>query len=104
MSPLAFARLMPPHHFSRRGPGRILARGAGSLRRPTVHIPMRGDPMKRFYGAALIAACAVAPAIAQEPTAVVDKAIQAMGGEEKLSKAEAVTWKARGQITFNDNT
>lgn len=60
--------------------------------------------MKRFFGAALVAACAAAPAIGQEPAAIVDKAIQAMGGEEKLTKAEAVTWKARGRITFNDNS
>src|SRR5271155_1608457 len=37
------------------------------------------------------------------PNAILDKAIKALGGEEKLKKAEAITWKAKGTITFNDN-
>lgn len=37
---------------------------------------------------------------AQEVNAILDKAIQALGGEEKLSKAKAVSWKAKGTITF----
>jgi hypothetical protein len=35
------------------------------------------------------------------PGAVLDKAIQALGGEEKLGKAKAVSWTAKGTITFN---
>ena len=64
--------------------------------------------MKRFLGAALVAVFAVAGGSAradeQEAMAVIEKAIKAMGGEEKLGKAEAATWKAKGKITFNDNT
>ena len=41
----------------------------------------------------------------QDAIAIVDKAIKALGGEEKLSKVKAVSWKAKGTITFmgNDN-
>jgi hypothetical protein len=39
----------------------------------------------------------------QDPTAILDRAIQALGGEEKLKKAEAMSWKSKGTITFNDN-
>jgi hypothetical protein len=57
--------------------------------------------MKYSVGVALfVAACVTATASAQDAQAVVDKAIKAMGGE----KAEAVAWKARGRITFGDNT
>jgi len=34
---------------------------------------------------------------------VLDKAIKALGGEEKLSKSEAVTWKSKGKITIEGN-
>ncbi len=34
---------------------------------------------------------------------VLDKAIKALGGEEKLSKAEALTWKSKGKITIEGN-
>ena len=34
---------------------------------------------------------------------VLDKAIKALGGEEKLSKAEAFTWKSKGKITIEGN-
>jgi hypothetical protein len=33
--------------------------------------------------------------------AVLDKAINALGGEEKLSKVHAASWKGKGTITFN---
>jgi len=39
----------------------------------------------------------------KDPKAILDKAIKALGGEEKLQKAGAMTWKAKGTITFNDN-
>jgi hypothetical protein len=32
--------------------------------------------------------------------AILDKAIKALGGQEKLSKAQAATWKAKGKITL----
>ncbi len=34
---------------------------------------------------------------------VLDKAIKALGGEEKLSKATALTWKSKGKITLGGN-
>jgi hypothetical protein len=38
----------------------------------------------------------------KEAAAVLDKAIQALGGEEKLGQAKGVTWKAKGKINFGD--
>ena len=35
----------------------------------------------------------------REGHGVLDKAINALGGKEKLAKAEAATWKAKGKIT-----
>lgn len=40
---------------------------------------------------------------AQDAQAVIDKAIKAAGGEEKLAKATVVSWKTKGTITFMDN-
>jgi hypothetical protein len=65
--------------------------------------------MKRFLGAAmaiLFAATAAGPVRADEkdPTAILDKAIKAVGGEEKLKKLDAMSWKANGAITFNGNS
>ena len=37
-------------------------------------------------------------------TAILDKAIKAMGGEEKLAKAEAVTWRGKGRSFGNGNS
>jgi hypothetical protein len=34
---------------------------------------------------------------------ILDKAIQALGGAEKLSKAEAFTWKSKGKLTIEGN-
>ena len=34
---------------------------------------------------------------------ILDKAIKAMGGEEKLAKVEAYSWKAKGTVNFNGN-
>ena len=39
----------------------------------------------------------------KDPKAILDKAIKAVGGEEKLKKAEAISWKSKGTITFNGN-
>jgi zinc protease len=36
----------------------------------------------------------------KDPNAILDKAIQALGGEEKLSKVKAASWKAKGTITL----
>lgn len=39
-----------------------------------------------------------------EARAIIDKAIQAMGGEAKLAKFKAVTWKSKGTYRFKDTT
>jgi hypothetical protein len=39
----------------------------------------------------------------QDPKAVVDKGIKALGGEEKLGKLRVVTWKVKGKIYFGEN-
>jgi hypothetical protein len=64
--------------------------------------------MKRSHGAMLLAAAvslAGAPIRADESQVkqVLDKAIQALGGEEKLSKAHALNWKSKGKITIEGN-
>jgi len=61
--------------------------------------------MKRFFGAVLVTSflCGTARADDAAATAVLDKAIKALGGQEKLAKAEAVTWKGKGKLTINDN-
>src|SRR5437588_2101268 len=40
---------------------------------------------------------------APDANAVIDKAITAMGGQEKLSKANAISWAAKGKFTFGGN-
>jgi len=62
--------------------------------------------MKRFLGAILMTLLVSGPihstrADEKDATAVLDKAIKALGGEEKLKKAENLTWKTKGTITFN---
>ena len=61
--------------------------------------------MKRFLGAALAAILFVIPARGddKDANAIVDKAIAALGGAEKLGKLDAFSWKAKGTITFNGN-
>src|SRR5204863_7691494 len=64
--------------------------------------------MKRFLGAVIAIVfvsglVSLARADDKDPTAILDKAIKALGGEEKLKKAEAMSWKGKGTITFNDN-
>jgi hypothetical protein len=60
----------------------------------------------RSFGLALLVASTVAAggfARADEAgaKAILEKGIQSLGGEEKLSKAKAHSWKAKGTITFN---
>jgi hypothetical protein len=38
-----------------------------------------------------------------DPSTIIDKAIKALGGEEKLNKFATATWKVKGKLTFNDN-
>jgi hypothetical protein len=64
--------------------------------------------MKRFLGAIfamLLVSSQGRPARADDPDpkAILDKAIQALGGEEKLKKAEIATFKSKGTITFDGN-
>jgi hypothetical protein len=64
--------------------------------------------MKRFIGAVLATVLVSGwgnsvRADDKDPNAILDKAIKALGGEEKLKQAETATWKGKGTITFNDN-
>jgi hypothetical protein len=62
--------------------------------------------MARFLGALLVTALVCSsggPARGQDdkdPRAILDKAIKALGGEEKLGTARAATWKIKGTIHF----
>jgi hypothetical protein len=61
--------------------------------------------MKRFLGAMLVAAlaCALggsAQADDKDVQSILDKAIKALGGEQKLAKIKAATWKTKGKISF----
>jgi hypothetical protein len=61
--------------------------------------------MRRITGALVLAAAvclSASPVRGHEAQAeaILDKAIKALGGEERLSKAQAATWKARGKITI----
>jgi hypothetical protein len=64
--------------------------------------------MKRFLGAVLVASLLSGSSSSvraddQDTKAILDKAIKALGGEEKLSKATSVSWKTKGTITFGGN-
>jgi hypothetical protein len=65
--------------------------------------------MARFIGGVFVAlllsgvGSAVRAADAKDANAVLDKAIQALGGQEKLSNIKAASWKGKGKITFGDN-
>jgi hypothetical protein len=64
--------------------------------------------MKRFLAAALVTGFAVSQgtltrADEKEAKAVIDKAIKAAGGEEKLTRARVLTWTVKGTVTVNGN-
>jgi hypothetical protein len=64
--------------------------------------------MKRFIGTVLAFLCIAGPVATaarafEEPKDILDKAITALGGEEKLKKAEAISWKSTGTVNFNGN-
>ena len=67
--------------------------------------------MARFIGAVLVAALVFGlsgPGRTADPknaNAILDKAIKALGGEAKLSKIKAASWKAKGTVAImgNDN-
>ena len=39
----------------------------------------------------------------KDAKAILDRAIKASGGEEKLAKVEAFSWKSKGIVIFNGN-
>jgi hypothetical protein len=65
--------------------------------------------MNQFLGAVLAVVIVIAlstqsrAADDKDSKAILDKAIKALGGEEKLAKAKAATWKTKGKISFGDN-
>ena len=61
--------------------------------------------MRQFLGAVLAMVFSVLPARAddKDATAIVDKAIGALGGAEKLGKVSAFAWKSKGTINFGGN-
>jgi hypothetical protein len=65
--------------------------------------------MKWFLGAVLAALLVVGlggkakTADDKDVSAILDKAIKALGGEEKLSKVKAASWKTKGTISFGGN-
>ena len=73
-----------------------------------VPFPLEASTMRRILPATLLLALTAgvtAPALAdeKEAKATIDKAIQAMGGEEKLSAIKAFSAKGKGQITLDGN-
>jgi hypothetical protein len=64
--------------------------------------------MKRLLGALVVTALLSGPASPiradeKDATPILDKAIAALGGEEKLAKAATATWKGKGTITLGEN-
>jgi outer membrane lipoprotein-sorting protein len=76
--------------------------------RPHLFPIKRGGVMKRFLGAALaVSLVCVSSGLSRaddkDATPILDKAIKALGGEEKLSKIKAYSIKSKGTITFGGN-
>jgi len=63
--------------------------------------------MRKFLFTALVAVLGFSFAqlarAADDPKAIIDKGIQALGGEEKLSKVKAYSWKSKGKIKIGEN-
>jgi len=64
--------------------------------------------MKRLLGIAFLAILALGLGTSvraddEIAKATLDKAIKALGGEEKLAKVEAFTWKSKGKFIINGN-
>ena len=64
--------------------------------------------MKRTHVAMLLAAAVSLAATSiraddSQVNQILDKAIKALGGEEKLGKADAFTWKTKGKLTIEGN-
>ena len=65
--------------------------------------------MKRFPFTTLATLLIVVPfgsirAADQDAKAILEKAAAALGGKDKLAKVDAMTWKAKGKISFNGNS
>jgi hypothetical protein len=63
----------------------------------------RGMSMATLAGAVALGVGLAGPGWAadtKDATPILDKAIQALGGEEKLGKIKAVSWKTKGTITI----
>ncbi len=64
--------------------------------------------MQRFYVALVVSVFVsgsgrMVSADEKDVEAILDKAITALGGEDKLTKIEAVAWKGKGKIVVGDN-
>jgi hypothetical protein len=65
--------------------------------------------MKRFISAVMATALLLGTCLAGQAAevgdanAVLDRAIKAIGGEEKLGKIKGMSWKAKGILTFMEN-
>jgi hypothetical protein len=65
--------------------------------------------MKRLIGAVCVAILVSVPANRsraegdKDARAIINKGIKALGGEEKLRAARALTWKGKGKISFDGN-
>jgi hypothetical protein len=60
--------------------------------------------MRRAVWLAVAACVSLAPARADDAAdarAVVDRAVQAMGGKDKLARCQAVTWKGKGSVQID---
>src|SRR5262249_36509272 len=74
--------------------------------RPSRSNNQRGDSVTRFVGTLLLTgfvACLGTPVRAEggkDAGAVIDKAIKALGGADKLGAAKAFSWKSKGTLTF----
>ena len=59
--------------------------------------------MNRFFGTLVLTTVLCTMSVARQATEanpVLEKAITALGGAEKLEKIKSITWKAKGTITF----
>jgi hypothetical protein len=64
--------------------------------------------MRRHIGVALASVLLLVPGASaraqdQEAKSILDKAIKALGGEEKLGKATSFSWKSKGTVNFDGN-
>jgi hypothetical protein len=57
--------------------------------------------MKPFLGLVFALSLLVGPARADDAKDVLDRAIKAVGGQDKLDKIKAISWKTKGTITIN---